>query len=109
MRYKASLSTPVLDEKESPFLDFLGDSRPMTPLALKRPLPVPFAESSGSRHKVQRIEASTQCSPTCRCNAANALRSLSSTMDEQLKVSLSTQRSIVKLVEFSQFTKRSMA
>ncbi|KAH3832674.1 hypothetical protein DPMN_105967 [Dreissena polymorpha] len=110
-RYSASLSTPVLDEKESPFLDFLGDSRPMTPVALKRPLPVPFAESSGSRHKVQRIEASTQCSPspTCQCNAANVLRSLSSAMDEQLKVSLSTQRSVAKLVEVSLSTQRSMA
>ncbi|KAH3841560.1 hypothetical protein DPMN_115027 [Dreissena polymorpha] len=110
-RYSASLSTPVLDVKESPFLDVLGDSRPMTPVALKRPLPVPFAESSGSRHKVQRIEASTQCSPspTCQCNAPNVLRSLSSAMDEQLKVSLSTQRSVAKLVEVSLSTQRSMA
>ncbi|KAH3734670.1 hypothetical protein DPMN_041110 [Dreissena polymorpha] len=110
-RYIASLSTPVLDEKESPFLDFLGDTRLMTPVALKRPLPLPFAKSSGSRHKVQRIEASTQCSPspTCQCNASNVIRSLSSAMDEQLKVSLSTQRSVAKLVEVSLSTQRSMA
>ncbi|KAH3775521.1 hypothetical protein DPMN_176924 [Dreissena polymorpha] len=110
MRYQASLFTPVLDEKERPFVDFLGNSRPMTPLALKRPLPVPFADSSGSRHKVQRIEASTQCSPspTCQCNAANVLKSLSSAMGKQLKVSRSTQRSMTKLLEVSLSKQRSM-
>ncbi|XP_052230854.1 uncharacterized protein LOC127844546 isoform X2 [Dreissena polymorpha] len=104
MRCK-STHTPVQDEgdPENQFMDFLGDGdvTPVTPRALKRPIKTP---SGLVPQKVQQIVSLTkQSCPTsvnaCQCSTANVLKSLYSAMDEQMKVSLATQRSVAKVAE----------